>query len=379
MKGFTGTTRYTNEEIAKLLQFCDARLKAVVLFLASTGSRVGSLTGLRLRNLVPIQIEQYKLYKITIYESSRDEYYTFCTPEARSAIDEYLDYRKRSGERLGPNSPLFRKHFDAEDPNSINNPRSLSTSGLQTALDYALARAGLRTTVSRTDENDKITGRIRKEVARFHGFRKYAITNMKNAGVDFSDREYLVGHRKSRGLDVNYDRTSEQDRLSQYIKSISALTIDDSQRLELKVEDLEKKNSEIELMKIEMKKQAEMIQGFANDCSNSYANDRIAEDQKMEIARLEGEVKRCLILCEKLERRYNQKGTRKDRSSSKPKAIIPIISNSEQHRKLASGNQRSKTKTSEHDVLVSTTEWSKQKCIVTTISNSHNQLTYSSR
>jgi hypothetical protein len=34
----------------------------------------------------------------------------------------------------------------AEDLNSINNPRSLSTGGLQTALDYALVRAGLRTT-----------------------------------------------------------------------------------------------------------------------------------------------------------------------------------------------------------------------------------------
>jgi len=71
---------YTTEEIAKLLQFCDQRLKAIVLFLASSGSRLGSLPTLRVGNLVPIS--EYKLYKITIYESSREEYYTFCTPEA---------------------------------------------------------------------------------------------------------------------------------------------------------------------------------------------------------------------------------------------------------------------------------------------------------
>jgi hypothetical protein len=35
-----------------------------------------------------------------------------------------------------------------------------------------------------------------------------------------------------------------------------------------------------------MKKQEEMIQSFADDCSNSYAQDRILEDQKMAIADL---------------------------------------------------------------------------------------------
>src|ERR1051326_4568132 len=84
----------------------------------------------------------------------------------------------------------------AEDPNSINNPRSLSTDGLQTALDYALVRAGLRTTTHSEDISNKNADRVRKDVARFHCFRKYCVTNMKNASLDFSGREYLVGHKK---------------------------------------------------------------------------------------------------------------------------------------------------------------------------------------
>jgi integrase/recombinase XerD len=241
---------YTTEEIAKLLHFCDQRLKAIVLFLASSGSRLGSLPTLRVGNLVPIS--EYKLYKITIYESSREEYYTFCTPEARRAIDEYLQFRERCGEKLGPDSPLFREQFDVNDKeNSVNKPRPITSYGIQTTLTNALIKAGLRVRVTQqTEDNDhKNTGRVRKEVARFHGFRKYCVTNMKNASLDFSDREYLVGHRKSRGLDVNYDRTSESQRLEQYLKAVDLLTIDDSHRLRLKVDSLEKKNSEIELLK----------------------------------------------------------------------------------------------------------------------------------
>ena len=40
------------------------------------------------------------------------------------------------------------------------------------------------------------------------------------AHVDYNAREYLVGHgKRSRGLDVNYDRTLEQDILSEFVKA----------------------------------------------------------------------------------------------------------------------------------------------------------------
>jgi hypothetical protein len=58
---------------------------------------------------------------------------------------------------------------------------------------------------------------------------------MKKAKVDFSDREYLVGHKVSRGLDVNYDRTDESDRLNEYLKAIDLLTINEENRLKTKV------------------------------------------------------------------------------------------------------------------------------------------------
>lgn len=81
-------------------------------------------------------------------------------------------------------------------------------------------------------------------VIRSHGLRKRCVTIMKNCGVDFSDREYLVGHKHSRGLDVSYELSSVQQRLSQYVKAIDELTINEENRLRLKLQNAQFQHSE---------------------------------------------------------------------------------------------------------------------------------------
>lgn len=63
--------------------------------MASTGLRVASIPSIKIKHLE--RIDKYYLYKITVYENSNEEYYTFCTPECASFIDEYLYYRQRNG------------------------------------------------------------------------------------------------------------------------------------------------------------------------------------------------------------------------------------------------------------------------------------------
>lgn len=46
-----------------------------------------------------------------------------------------------------------------------------------------------------------------------------------------------VGHKYSRGLDVNYDRTSEDDRLQEYLKAMDLLTISPENRLRKEIHD----------------------------------------------------------------------------------------------------------------------------------------------
>ena len=211
---------YTHEEIQQMLQRCDQRSRVIILLMASTGMRIGAIPALQIGNLE--KIAEHSLYKITVYANfPRAKYYTFCTPETATAIDSYLAYRQRFGDPLNKTSPLLREQFEIDDPFVAANPRPIAHRTIAYIVDEILKRSGLKT----------------KEVMRSHGFRKFAITMMKKAKVDYSDREFLVGHRYSRGLDVNYDRTTEEDRLQEYLKSVDLLTISPENRLRKEVQD----------------------------------------------------------------------------------------------------------------------------------------------
>src|SRR4029079_11263025 len=83
---------YFHEEISKMLEIADERMRAVILLLASSGIRVGALPLLKLQNL--------KENRLTVYETFNEEYLTFITPECKKAVDSYLDMRSRYGEEL---------------------------------------------------------------------------------------------------------------------------------------------------------------------------------------------------------------------------------------------------------------------------------------
>ena len=99
---------YTNEEIQKILEFSDQRLKTVFLVLVSTGIRIGALRSIRVRGLERID----NLFKITVYRGDREEYFTFCTPECTKEIDAYLEYRTRRGEHITQDSYLLVRKFN---------------------------------------------------------------------------------------------------------------------------------------------------------------------------------------------------------------------------------------------------------------------------
>jgi integrase len=105
---------YTREEIRTLVDNAHSlRNKALILLFTSSGLRVGGLIRLQLKHLK--RIEKYNIYQIEVYKKSREAYITFCTPESRLAIDSYLAWRERRGEKLTPESPLFRTEFNTED------------------------------------------------------------------------------------------------------------------------------------------------------------------------------------------------------------------------------------------------------------------------
>jgi integrase len=226
---------YTAEEIYKALQTADLRMKVIILLMASGGQRIGSLADLTLGNLT--FIEPYGIFKVTVYEGTNNEYYTFTTRETANAIFEYLSYRQRSGERINfneetkkwepENIPLLREQFDAKDILHVRRPRTIGTNAIRRVLVDQLVRCGLRTV-----EHSVVgsTRRCRKSVALGNGFRKFAISAFSRAKINHDIRQMLVDHQGGY-LDESYLRLTEEEILEEYMKAEPFLTIDPNVRL----------------------------------------------------------------------------------------------------------------------------------------------------
>jgi len=202
--------------------------------MSTAGMRIGALPSLRLRNIEKID----SIYKIIVYEGSNSQYYTFCTPECTSFIDAYLEFRTRNGENLQDKSFLIRDQFDITDLEQIRNrSKGISVNGIGVLLDTLLLKAGVRT-IDHTSRN-------RKEVARAHGFRKFFTTQLIKSKLNSEIREMLLGHKI--GLASCYYRPTQEDMLREYEKGIDNLTINEENRLKLKLE----KSIQIEKSKID--------------------------------------------------------------------------------------------------------------------------------
>jgi integrase len=226
------TRAYNHEEIKKLVDVSDIRFKAIILLLASTGIRIGAIPALEIRNLERVE----NIYKVTVYENSKEEYITFCTSECSNAIDEYLEYRSRNGEKITQESPLFRLVFQF---GNIQRQRikGITLIALNNAFENLRIRIGL-------SERDHVNPFNRKAIARYHGFRKFFTTQLVNSKVNPEIREMLLGHKI--GLASAYYRPSEEEILTEYEKAIDALTINPENRLKRRVEKLEVERSQFD-------------------------------------------------------------------------------------------------------------------------------------
>ena len=219
--------RYTHEEIHTLVQGASIRLKAAILLMASGGLRVGSLPLLLRTHLE----RRDDLYKINVYkgQKGKGQYYTFCTPECARAIDDYLEFRERCGEKITPESPLFRKDFNFEDPTQARFQVEIwNKKAIDLVMRKILVRCGLVTI-------DHVNGTsVRKEVKMTHGFRKFFETMLVNSNIHEIIIRKLTGHSDNTNLTQLYSKQTEGEMLAEYMKAIDALTIDPANRLRKK-------------------------------------------------------------------------------------------------------------------------------------------------
>jgi integrase len=238
---------YTHTEIAKMLEKADQRGRTTILLMSSAGIRVGALPLLKIRNLE--KIEQYGLYKITVYEGEDEEYTTFCTPECAKEIDSYLEYRQRHHEYpLKEDSPLVREEFDFNDEIRAAHPRVLSVETFKKMIRTVGVRSGV---IEKTAIVESGRGH-RRPVKETHGFRKFFQTTAIGNGMSPLHSEYLMGHHSGSLPVESYYRPSESDllegneRMIGYVGVIDALTINEENKLRREVQTLRLDKSKME-------------------------------------------------------------------------------------------------------------------------------------
>jgi integrase len=259
---------YTRDEIKQLADAAHSlRDKAIILLLSSSGLRVGGLVRLQLKHLIPN--DKYGIYQIDVYKKSREAYTAFCTPETRVAIDLYLNWRRKLGETVTPESPLFRVEFDTR----------FGASAPAKQIDRALVCRMLKmlryetgiVKIQHLTESVK-RGKPRSHIKTLHGMRKYLSTCLETEGVNAVYVDLLLGHNL--GLKSVYSKPTPTqllegngDKVLGYIHGIDALTINEENRLMVKVKSLTERQDEMMLIKV---KHEEEMKTLRKEMENKF-------------------------------------------------------------------------------------------------------------
>jgi len=236
-KKLTGDMPYKTEDIQQILRVVGSNLKfrCLVHVISASGMRIGSFEELKLKH---IQDMPNGCKSILVYEDDKAEYTTFIHQEAVEALDEYLEYRTKSGEVLTPESWVFPSKSDCNKP-------ALTVS--------------MRTQMARYAHHNDIKSkkRGRYEIQACHGFRKRFDTILKsNYNVNINLAEKMMGHSTTIPLDNVYFKPAIEQLFDEYQKAIPELMIEDKFRFEQQlkkkdeqINELNQKDNEIDILK----------------------------------------------------------------------------------------------------------------------------------
>jgi integrase len=89
----------TIDEIRKIIEYPDRRIKAIVCIMASSGIRVGAWDYLKFKYIIPIERNGLVVAaKLIVYAGESDKYFTFLSPEAYQELEKWKEYRIHVGE-----------------------------------------------------------------------------------------------------------------------------------------------------------------------------------------------------------------------------------------------------------------------------------------
>ena len=200
----TGHKPWTTRDIQSMLKNTTSiRTKALIHFLASTGSRIGVFD-------YDLKFKHTKKMTdgctaIKIYAEHIDEYWSFLTPQSTNALNLYCKYRINRGELITRNSPLFVNY------------------NLKMPITSRAVKNVIFDIIRKSHVNRKLEGN-RYNIQMNHGFRKRFNTILKlNNHINYNIAEKLMGHKN--GLDGVYFIPTLNEIFIEFRKAIDDLEI----------------------------------------------------------------------------------------------------------------------------------------------------------
>jgi integrase len=229
----------SDEEIQKILDYPDRRIKAIVYTMISSGIRLGAWEYLKWGHIRPIKKGgETVAAKIIVYAEDEDEYFTFISREAYLSLCDWMEYREKCGEIIDNNSWLMRDLWDTGAVQGgkglVTKPNKLAASGIKRLIERAIWAQGLRQKLP--------SGKKRHPFQAVHSFRKFFKTRCEISGMKPINVEILLSH--SVGISSSYFRPTENELLEDYLKVSDLLTFDKKESLQKELQNIEKKNNE---------------------------------------------------------------------------------------------------------------------------------------
>jgi integrase len=203
------------EEIRAFLNHADLRMQTAILMQSSGGFRVGAWDWLRMRD---ITFQDNGIARVVIYRGEPEEYVTFISKEAVDKLKEYIAFRERAGEKIGPDSPVLRDEWNTANKGDATKPKPMNAKNVRNTMGRIWIKAGVR---SPTGSG----GRKRQEFQQSHALRKHFETQAARGIMQPLAIEALKGKANS------YYKQHPEELEEEYMKAHPHLLISEKYTL----------------------------------------------------------------------------------------------------------------------------------------------------
>ncbi len=196
----------TKKELRRVVSHLDSFGRSIVLFMITSGARVGEAIQVRVDDLM-LDEDPPRVRLDRRYTKNGRARTVFMTEEAKEEIEEWLEIRKGREKQTAPHLREKKKENRTYETDRVWNTL---TGNVRKRWNRALKKAGL-------DDKDRKTGR---RYYHLHTLRKYFRTRLS---LEKEIVEMLLGHESE--LDRAYNRYTEQQLGEKYKEASKSLCV----------------------------------------------------------------------------------------------------------------------------------------------------------